>query len=119
MKFLSSDPSLSANALGNNSAKLDWPKVKPFGALLEFVELNAEMVVHTDGLWEDVFTFWTCLRCDFPQFDIMRANGAPPPSTSTKNGGKKGDSESCQLCKILGGGRPTGGKPSKGGKNGK
>ena len=79
LKFLSSDPSLPANALGNNSAKLDWPKVKPFGAPLEFVELNAEMVVHTDGLWEDVFTFWTCLRCDFPQFDIMRANGAPPP----------------------------------------
>lgn len=108
------NPSLPANALGNNSPPLNWPKVEGFGKPLKFVELDAEMVIHTDGLWEDVFNFFTCLRCDYPQFDIMRANGAPPLSTN------KSASESCQLCKSLtGGGQPSkGGSKGRSGKNG-
>ena len=73
--------------------------MKSFGSPPEFIELNAEMVVHTDGLWEVVFTFWTFLFCDFPQFDNMLANGVPPPST--KNVVRKATVNAANFARVL------------------
>lgn len=84
------NPSLPANALGNNSVAISWPKMKPFGHPLDFVQLDVVPTVRR-GLWEEVFNFFDCLRCNYPQFDIMWANGAPLNSTTIEN-------ETCERC---------------------
>lgn len=76
------NPSLPANALGNNSVAINWPEVRAFGDPLDFVQLDVVPVVQR-GLWEGVFNFFDCLRFNYPQFDIMWANGAPVNQAKT------------------------------------